>query len=46
MENFLEELQGRPEHEEMADKLSVFRERLDKHGFQLATHLMIIGQFT
>ncbi len=46
MENLLEELQGRPEHEKMADKLALFRERLDKHGFQMATQLMVVGQFT
>lgn len=46
MENLLEELQGRPEHGQMAEKLPLFREQLDKYGFQMATQLMVIGQFS
>ena len=45
MENLLEELHGRPEYELMESKLPLFKQRLHKHGFQLATHLMTIGQF-
>ncbi len=45
MGKILEELQGRPEHKEMAEKLPIFRERLNKYGFQMATQLMTVGQF-
>ena len=45
MENLLEELQGRPEHEQMSNQLPLFRERLDKYGFQMATQFMTVGQF-
>ena len=45
MEDHLETLKGYSEYEEMAKKLPVFKERLFKHGFQLATQLMTVGQF-
>lgn len=44
MESLLEELQGRPEYHEMKDQLPLFRERLNKYGFQMATQLLVIGQ--
>ncbi|MGQ8337740.1 class I SAM-dependent methyltransferase [Sunxiuqinia sp. A32] len=45
MESLLEELQGRPEYEKMESILPDFKERLNKYGFQMATQLMIVGQF-
>lgn len=44
MKSLLEELQGRPEYEEKKDLLPVFKERLKKYGFQMATQLMVIGK--
>ncbi|KOH43413.1 class I SAM-dependent methyltransferase [Sunxiuqinia dokdonensis] len=44
MASLLEELQGRPEFDQTKEQLPLFRERLDKHGFQTAPQLMVIGQ--
>lgn len=46
MEQHLEALTGRPEYEMMAGQLPAFQKRLRKHGFQPATLLMVIGQFS
>jgi len=45
MESLLEELQGRPEYEQMKEQLPEFRESLKRYGFQMAPQLMIVGQF-
>jgi ubiquinone/menaquinone biosynthesis C-methylase UbiE len=44
MESLLEELQGRPEYDDKKDLLPVFKDRLKKYGFQMATQLMVIGK--
>lgn len=44
MESLLEELQGRPEFDKMKNQLPLFKERLQKYGFQMAPQLMVIGK--
>ena len=44
MESLLEELQGLPAYDEKKDLLPVFKERLKRYGFQMATQLMVIGK--
>lgn len=44
MESLLEELQGRPEYDQKKDLLPLFKERLKKYGFQIATQLLVIGK--
>ncbi|HKJ43920.1 MAG TPA: class I SAM-dependent methyltransferase [Sunxiuqinia sp.] len=44
MKSLLEELQGRPEYDQKKNQLPLFRERLNKYGFQMANQLMVIGQ--
>ena len=44
MESLLEELQGRAEYDQKKDLLPLFRERLNKYGYQMATQLLVIGK--
>ncbi len=45
MEQLLESLTGRPEYDLMAEQLPSFEQRLRKYGFQMATLLLVVGQF-
>ncbi|MCW0482011.1 class I SAM-dependent methyltransferase [Gaoshiqia sediminis] len=45
MEQHLEVLNGKPGYHQIAGQLPLFKERLKKHGFKMATMLMVVGQF-
>ncbi|WP_321290758.1 methyltransferase domain-containing protein [uncultured Sunxiuqinia sp.] len=44
MKSLLEELQGRPEYETKKDQLPLFKQRLQKYGFQMAPQHVVIGR--